>query len=581
MNAFQPSYDVVIIGAGLAGLTLARQLLLESEDLKILNLDRAEFVPIKLQKVGESNVQVQGHYLARVLDMEVHLFHEQVMKYNLRFMWKGAERTGERFEDFGHSYIRKFSNIACYQLDRNKLEEELVRLNREEERYTLIEGAKVTETDIHEGGGHTVRFERDGETHETTAGWLVDSTGRNRKLATNLGTKQECEIRHSSSFFWTEGTVNIEKLTDSDRHAIRKRPERKHLGHLPFWLATNHFCGEGFWFWVIPLHSRTSFGLVYDNKLVDGKQVSTKEGLLAWLYERFPLFEPELSKQEIIDFQVLRNYSHNCENTISNDQWAMSGFAGRFTDPLYSPGGDMIAIHNTLITDAILTEDKDELASKVRSYEMMMRTIYKSFIPTFHLSYNALGDQEAFSMKYTWELSVYFGFYVFPFINDMFTDRLFLVAYMRRFGQLGPINKNFLVFISEFYEWKKREGLAAPDPQFFDFTEVEALNRAESTFYEVGVDTNRAIEILEEQLVSLREMALYFVAHMCARVAGNPDLLRSRTHVESVDLSELEFDAEAISARWNALPVSGDDYKWTICPKALELFWSQRVAASV
>ena len=33
-------------------------------------------------------MQVAGHYFARVLDMEEHLFHEHVMKYNLRFMWK-------------------------------------------------------------------------------------------------------------------------------------------------------------------------------------------------------------------------------------------------------------------------------------------------------------------------------------------------------------------------------------------------------------------------------------------------------------------------------------------------------------
>ena len=37
----------------------------------------------------------------------------------------------------------------------------------------------------------------------------------------------------------------------------RLRPERSALGHFPTFLATNHFCGEGYWFWVIPLHGRT------------------------------------------------------------------------------------------------------------------------------------------------------------------------------------------------------------------------------------------------------------------------------------------------------------------------------------
>ena len=427
MQSIQSNYDVVITGADLAGLSLARQLTLES-NMKILHLDRAPSLPIAKQKVGESNVQVAGHYFAKVLDMEEHLYNQQVMKYNLRFMWKAAGRSGNNFEDYSHSYIRKFSNIACYQLDRNKFEGEMIRLNREDENYTLIEGAKVTETEINDGGGHRVVFECDGESHEVSAGWLVDSSGRNRKLTGNLGTKEESEIRHSSSFFWTDGLVNIEKLTDSNLHEIRKRPERRQLGHLPFWLATNHFMGEGFWFWVIPLNGRTSFGLVYDNRFVDAKEVTTKDKLLAWIYEKFPLFERELSKQEIIDFQVLRNYSHDCEDTISADKWAMSGFAGRFTDPLYSPGGDMISIYNTLITDAILSGSQKELEGKVRGYETMMKTLYKTLVPSFHLSYNALGEQEAFSMKYTWELAVYFGYYVFPFINDLYTDRIFLVA---------------------------------------------------------------------------------------------------------------------------------------------------------
>lgn len=568
MQTLQSNYDVVISGAGLAGLSLARQLLLESE-LTILHLDREKTLPIELQKVGESNVQVAGHYFAKVLDMEDHLFHQQVMKYNLRFMWKAAGRSGKNFEDFSHSYIRTFSNIACYQLDRNKFEGEMIRRNRMEERYTLVEGAKMTDTEIGSGGGHRITFEREGETHEVTAGWLVDTSGRNRKLASNMGTKQESEIRHSSSFFWTEGLVNIEKLTDAGRHGIRKRPERRQLGHLPFWLATNHFMGEGFWFWVIPLHSRTSFGLVYDNRFVDAKEVSTKENLLKWLFERFPLFERELANQEIIDFQVMRNYAHSCESTISADHWAMSGFAGRFTDPLYSPGGDMIAIYNTLITDAILTGDEDVLASKLRGYEIMMKTVYMSFVPSFHLSYNALGDQEAFSMKYVWELSVYFGFYVFPFINDFFTDRLFLVAYLRRFSKLGDLNRDLLVFISKFYDWKKEDASVDPEPRFFDFSSIESLRRAESTFYEVGIEVDDAIRVLEQQLESLQELARYFVAHMCARVAGNPALVTSRNHVESIDLEELEFDAAQLSARWNALPASGETYEWNLDPKAL------------
>ena len=56
--------------------------------------------------------------------------------------------------------------------------------------------------------------------------------------------------------------LTIENLTDSTPKQIRLNPQRQHTGHLPFWLATNHFCEEGLWFWTIPLQGKTSLGLV-------------------------------------------------------------------------------------------------------------------------------------------------------------------------------------------------------------------------------------------------------------------------------------------------------------------------------
>lgn len=568
------SYDVVIVGAGLAGLTLARQLLLYSEK-SVLLLDREAELPIQRQKVGESNVQVAGHYFAKVLDLETHLYHEHVMKYNLRFMWKAAGLDGSRFEHFGHSYIRKFSNIACYQLDRNKLEKELLRLNGLNERYQLALGVRDIDIKLGEReADHHVRF-RQSECGlvDVACRWLVDTSGRVRHLTGKLQSRRESEIQHSASFFWVDGTVNIEKLTDSSLQEIRQRSDRAHLGHLPFWLATNHFMGEGFWFWVIPLHSRTSFGLVYDNKLVDSREVSTKEKLLAWLFERFPLFQRELEDSEIIDFQVMRNYSHDCERTIHRDRWALSGFAGRFTDPLYSPGGDSIAIYNTLIVDAILTDGLDDLAGKVPTYEALMKTVYLSFVPSFHLSYNVLGDQETFNMKYVWELSIYFSFYVFPFINDLFTDKRFLVSYLRRFAQLGAINRSLLLYISAYYEWKKDHVMPSAQPHFFDFTRIETLNRAEATFYKVGMTAQEAVKELDAQLESLHELARYYIAHVSSVVSRNSGLLRDQTFVQSIQLDNILFDAAAIEQRCRTIEGNEDaSYAWNLDPEALQEF---------
>jgi hypothetical protein len=56
--------------------------------------------------------------------------------------------------------------------------------------------------------------------------------------------------------------------------------------------------------------------------------------------------------RKILDHGSFKDFSYGCVQTIHPSRWAISGEAGRFTDPLYSPGGDLISVYNTLITDA-------------------------------------------------------------------------------------------------------------------------------------------------------------------------------------------------------------------------------------
>jgi 2-polyprenyl-6-methoxyphenol hydroxylase-like FAD-dependent oxidoreductase len=556
--------DVLIVGGGLAGVCLARHLLLAT-DKRILLVDRRE-IPAKKQKVGEATVQMSGYYYSRVLDMEDHLLEHHFLKYNLRFYWP-SERGASRYEDLSQSYIRQLSNIATYQLDRNVFEAAVLRAIQEDPRCKVFAPMSDLDVTLADEAPHAFRFRTaEGEEISGKTAWVVDASGRGKFLGKKLNLMRKSPIRHGTSFMWVEGNLNPERLTDLPHDAMRKHPNRASLGHIPVFLATNHFCGEGYWFWQIPLHGKTSLGLVYEHGYVNKKEVANAQGLVDWVCRELPLFARDLRDRKIIHHSGYVDFAFDIGQTLSASGWAFTGEAGRFTDPLYSPGGDLISMHNTLIVDAINTSDRAELERKVRYYESLARAIYEAYVPSYAVGQPLLGDQETFSLRYVWELTIYFGFYVFPFINDLFTDPSFLPGFLRRFSRLGPWNHSLQHFLVGYYRWKKENLSVTPKsgagPVFFDFTEVGALKMAEACFYKVGVSSEEARQVLDGQLVNLEALVRWIAAHLSSVVIGVPEAASNAAFVNGFELDDLRFDPEELRARWEACAGRPETQVW-------------------
>ena len=123
MTTSADAYDVTILGGGLAGLTLTKQLLAKHPDLRLLILEkRSHPVDEGAFKVGESTIEVGAHYLAEEVGLKKHLVDAQLPKFGLRFFFnQGTESIAHGIE----VGLSEFFPAPGYQVDRGRLENHL------------------------------------------------------------------------------------------------------------------------------------------------------------------------------------------------------------------------------------------------------------------------------------------------------------------------------------------------------------------------------------------------------------------------------------------------------------------------
>ncbi len=437
-------YDVAILGGGLAGLTLALQLKKAVPACTVLVIEKqAHPVPEAAHKVGESTVELATRYLLN-LGLAEHLQTAQLKKFGLRFFFSTADNL-----DITHRVelgLTAFHSVPTFQLDRGRLENTLGEEVRKLD-IPFLDASKVEQIELDATNLHTLHIRRPDGAQTIQARWVVDASGRSSLLKRQLGLAEKGPHRANAVWFRIGQKIDIDEWSDSPAwHARITDGER--------YLSTNHLCGKGYWVWLIPLASgSTSVGIVTDPSLHAFDTMNRFDRALNWLRQYEPQCASviEHSQASIQDFRVMKDYSYGCRQVYSSDRWCLTGEAGLFIDPLYSPGSDYIAISNGLITDLISHDlAGEDIRTLARGHNLIYLSMARAGFTIYEQQYGLLGNGQVMVAKYIWDVAAYWSGFSLLYFHDKIrtlAENRFRSVLLHRLSQLATRMQTF------FREW--------------------------------------------------------------------------------------------------------------------------------
>lgn len=400
-SSLNNEYDVVICGAGIAGLTLARQITKGIPEASLLLIegtgDKSRTGAIQ---VGESTIEISANYLANVVGLRDYLEASHYHKWGFRFFFGSGYTPIQERPELGTG---RASPLNSYQIDRALLEADVKRLNSEMGIQMLGE-SKVE--DIHLATGDdlheiTVSQKSTGERRTIKSRWVVDAMGRRRFIQRKLGIDEPHSPLHSASWFRMKGRIDICDLVP--------RSEKEWHARIPGdnrYYSTNHLMDNGRWVWLIPLASgNTSIGIVAREDFFPFTDYNTYGRAMQWLQKHEPLLWNRISNLKPVDFQCLRHYTYNAKQVFSIQRWACTGDAAVFSDPFLSPGIDQAGFANTLITEMIKRDWAGQLDQQtVDNFNATFLAFHNGTVWITQPAYAFYGDALVTGTKMVWDI---------------------------------------------------------------------------------------------------------------------------------------------------------------------------------
>jgi flavin-dependent dehydrogenase len=300
--------DVLVIGGGPAGSTIAALLAARGERVVLVEKDRHPRFHI-----GES-----------LLPMNVPLFEELgvseeiarigMPKYGVEFISPWHNKSVSL--DFADAWDKRFP--YSFEVRRSEFDHILLK-NASAKGASVVEGCRVSSVEFPDGGGVAAMGTGDsGEALRWQAKFLVDATGRDTLLANKLAMKQR-NRRHNTAAVFGHFT------------GARRLPGKAAGNITIFWFDHG-------WFWFIPLADETtSIGAVCRPEFMKSRKSDVTTFLHSLIAMCPALVDRLVGATMTGPATATGNYSYQAER-MTGRNFIMVGDAFSFVDPVFSTG---------------------------------------------------------------------------------------------------------------------------------------------------------------------------------------------------------------------------------------------------
>jgi flavin-dependent dehydrogenase len=424
-------YDVVIMGAGFAGLCQARHLMLNIPNIKVALVDpRPLERSDKDLKIGESLIEVAALFLCKELGLHDYLIENHPPKSGLNFHWPKDPAQTESLDDYYHIWANRQTPIASFHLHRAKFEQDLLKMNQD--MGAVFYNGRVVDVELTSGDAiKTVEIKVGGEKMELRAKHVIDAAGRKfiigRKTDNLLfGPENLLGLNNGSTWLRVE---NVDRtIFHSGYH-----PTGASTSH---YYSTNHYFGHGHWLWMIPIDKHSmelSIGVIHHHDVIPAEQINTQDKFCAFLKANHNLLAQLIDSGEIVDFNYWPKIAHKSKTMFSPDNWYVIGDAAHIFDAFYSYGTTMIAFAVESVTEII----RAKLAGEADAEDK--RAAYNDFNLAYGRTVNCLyrghaqqlGHASVMSWRIYFEYMWWFGVHVPTYIGKWHLDLNFIPKYLK------------------------------------------------------------------------------------------------------------------------------------------------------